>query len=58
MQGVNWRKKFLKNSRINFKLINKDIQRSNLKNFEPRLKFKPHLKYDWFHLKLYKIFQD
>ena len=28
------------------------------KEFEPRLKFKPGLKYGWFHLKLYSIFQD
>ncbi len=25
--------------------------------FEPRLKFKPRLKYNWFHLKLYSIFK-
>ena len=28
------------------------------KEFEPRLTFKPRLKYGWFHLKLYSIFQD
>ena len=28
------------------------------KEFEPWLKFKPRLKYGWFHLKLYSIFQD
>ena len=26
--------------------------------FEPRLKYKPGLKYGWFHLKLYSIFQN
>ena len=26
--------------------------------FEPRFKFKPGLKYGWFHVKLYLIFQD
>ena len=28
------------------------------KEFEPRLKFKMRLKYGWFHLKLYLIFED
>ena len=32
--------------------------KADLKKFEPRLKFKPRLKYGWFHLKLYSIFQD
>ena len=27
------------------------------KEFEPRLKFKPGLKYGWFHLRSYSIFQ-
>ena len=31
---------------------------AKFKEFEPRLKFKPRLKYGWFHLKLYSIFQD
>ena len=31
---------------------------AELKEFEPRLKFKLLLKYDWFHLKLYSMFQD
>ena len=31
---------------------------AEFKEFEPRLKFKPPLKYGWFHLKLYSIFQD
>ena len=26
--------------------------------FELRFKFKPRLKYGWFHLKLYQMFQD
>ena len=26
---------------------------AEFKEFEPRLKFKPRLKYGWFHLKLY-----
>ena len=26
--------------------------------FERRFKFKPRLKYGWFHLKLYQMFQD
>ena len=28
------------------------------KEFEPRFKFKPRLKYGLFHLKLYYVFQD
>ena len=31
---------------------------AEFKEAEPRLKFKPRLKYGWFHLKLYSIFQD
>ena len=31
---------------------------AELKEFEWRLKFKPPLKYVWFNLKLYFIFQD
>ena len=26
--------------------------------FERRFKFKPRFKFDWFHLKLYQMFQD
>ena len=29
-----------------------------LKEFERRFKFKSRLKYGWFHLKLYQMFQD
>ena len=31
---------------------------AELKKFEPRLKFKPRLKYGWFHIKSYSMFQD
>ena len=31
---------------------------AEFKEFERRLKFKPRLKYGWFHLKLYSMFQD
>ena len=31
---------------------------AEFKEFEPRLKFKPRLKYGCFHLKLYLMFQD
>ena len=31
---------------------------AEFKEFDPWLKFKPRLKYGWFHLKLYSIFQD
>ena len=29
------------------------LPEAEFKEFEPRLKFKPRLKYGWFHLKLY-----
>ena len=29
-----------------------------IKEFERRFKFKPQLKYGWFHLKLYQMFPD
>ena len=31
---------------------------SEFKELEPRLKFETRLKYSWFHLKLYSMFQD
>ena len=31
---------------------------ADFKEFERRFKFKPRLKYGWFHLKLYQMFQD
>ena len=31
---------------------------AEFKEFEPRFKFKPRLKFCWFHLNLYSIFQD
>ena len=31
---------------------------TEFKEFERRFKFKPRLKYGWFHLKLYQMFQD
>ena len=31
---------------------------AEFKEFERRLKFKPRLKYGWFRLKLYSMFQD
>ena len=31
---------------------------AEFKEFEPQPKFKPRLKYGWFYLKLYLIFQD
>ena len=34
------------------------VPETEFTEFEPRLKFKPRLKYGWFHLKLYSIFQD
>ena len=34
------------------------IQEAEFKEFYPRLKFESRLKYGWFHLKLYSMFQD
>ena len=31
---------------------------AEFKEFEPQLKFETRLKYGWFHLKLYAMFQD
>ena len=31
---------------------------AEVKEFERRFKFKPRLKYGWFHLKFYQMFQD
>ena len=31
---------------------------AEFKEFERRFKFKPRLKYGWFHLKLYQMFPD
>ena len=35
-----------------------EIPVAEFKEFERRLKFKPRLKYGWFLLKLYQMFQD
>ena len=34
------------------------IPEAEFKEFEPRLNFETRLKYGWFHLKLYSMFQD
>jgi len=34
------------------------VSEAEFKEFERRLKFKPRLKYCWFHLKVYQMFQD
>ena len=38
------------------KKINSPV--TEFKEFERQFKFKPRLKYGWFHLKLYQMFQD
>ena len=40
------------------KLIRLRCEEAEFKEFEPRLKFETRLKYGWFHLKSYSIFQD
>ena len=39
-------------------LIYFSLPEAEFKEFEPRFKFEPQLKYGWFHLKLYQFFQD
>ena len=39
-------------------LLLSDSPEMEFKEFERRFKFKPRLKYGWFHLKLYQMFQD
>ena len=34
------------------------ILEAEFKEFDPRLKFETRLKYGWFHLELYSMFQD
>ena len=41
-----------------FYTIVKQELRPNYKELERRHKFKPRLKYGWFYLKLYSMFQD
>ena len=43
---------------LGFNFKSKTSSEAEFKEFEPRLKFKPWLKYDWFHLKLYSLLQD
>ena len=40
------------------KIIHQKKSEAEFKEFEPRLKLKPPLKYGWLHLKLYSMFQD
>ena len=40
------------------KELNVTLPEAEFKEFEPRLKFKPRLKYSWIHLKSYLMFQD
>ena len=35
-----------------------DRSEAEFEEFKPRFKFKPPLKYGWFHLNLHSIFQD
>ena len=34
------------------------MKKAEIEKFEPRLKFETRLKYSWFYLKLYSMFQD
>ena len=53
-----FRRPNLKNLSLCGKNLEFIFQEAEFKEFYPRLKFKPRLKYGWFHLKLYSIFQD
>jgi len=39
-------------------ILDSKCTKAEFKEFERRLKFKPRLKYGWFHLNLYSMFQD
>ena len=41
-----------------FEMYRNRIPEAEFKEFEPRFKLKPRLKYGWFHLKLFSMFQD
>ena len=38
--------------------LSPDTPEAEFKEFDRRFKFKLRLKYGWFHLKLYQMFQD
>ena len=40
------------------KINHTNAPESEFKEFNPRLKFKTRLKYGWFHVKLYSMFED
>ena len=42
----------------NFETLATKFSVAEFKEFERRFKFKPRLKYGWFHLKLYQMFQN
>ena len=44
------------NNLYNIEYLNHPV--AETKEFERRFKFKTRFKYDWFHLKLYHVFQD
>ena len=43
---------------MNNQVLSKTETVAEFKEFERRFKFKPRFKYDWFHLKMYQMFQD
>ena len=49
-------------SRVPLTLISAVLKKkypvAEFNEFERRFKFKPRLKYGWYHLKLYQMFQD
>ena len=48
----------LKTNNQLFQILIVVCSEAEFKEFETRFKFKPQLKYGWFHLILYKNFQD
>ena len=40
------------------KINHTNVPESEFKDLNPRLKFKTRLKYGWFHVKLYLMFDD
>ena len=48
--------KFISDCQQNQTKNDVDEPEAKFKEFDPRLKFQPRLKYGWFYLKLYSIF--
>ena len=43
---------------LHLEFVKRHKQEAEFKEFDPRLKFETRLKYGWFHIKLYSMFQE